>query len=79
MGNGRAGGAIMQTAAQIDQICAARSKIINHLVTAPNGGSRSGLVLRSVTENGRALPPGSRDRQAAEFSVHVDYRAAPAR
>jgi hypothetical protein len=38
MGNGRAGGAIMQTAAQIDQVCAARLKIINHLVTAPNGG-----------------------------------------
>ena len=41
MGNGRAGGAIMQTAAQIDQVCAARLKIINHLVTAPIGGSRA--------------------------------------
>ncbi len=40
MGNGRAGGAIMQTAAQTDWICAARLKIINHLVSAPNGSVR---------------------------------------
>ena len=48
MGNGRAGGAIMQAAAQIAWICAARLKIINHLVTAPNSGygCRPALVRR---------------------------------
>ncbi len=30
----------MQTAAQTDWICAARLKIINHLVSAPNGSVR---------------------------------------
>jgi hypothetical protein len=37
------------------------------------------LLLRSVTEYGCDLPPGSRDRQAGEFSVLAGYRAAPAR
>jgi hypothetical protein len=51
MGNGRAGGAIMQAAAQIDQICAARLKIINHLVTAPNGGSARILLAPPASLN----------------------------
>ena len=33
---------------------------------AQNGGSRSGLRLRSVTNYGRELPPGGRGRQAEE-------------
>jgi hypothetical protein len=36
------------------------------------------LRLRSVTDYGGELPPGSHSRQAEAFPALADYRAAPA-
>jgi hypothetical protein len=48
-------------------------------VAVPNGGSRSGLRLQSVTGHDREPPPGGGYGQAAEFPVFAGYLAAPAR
>jgi hypothetical protein len=78
-GYGTAGGSMTAHGrAPIDQF-GATSTITGRIASGvPIGGSHAGLRLRSVTDYGRAPPPGL-GGQAAAFPALVGYLAAPAR